>query len=156
WFASVMDGRGDGALEQARRLAQRAETWDGAGGEWVRALPVFTLARLERWSDVLAEPLPRSQSGFATAVAHQARGLAQLHLGRAAEAEGEAAALRAATESPDLADQKVWGADAVRDILAVLQGELDGDLAVARGNLDEARAALDAAVKQEAGLELAE
>jgi tetratricopeptide (TPR) repeat protein len=156
WFALLMEGRGDGALEEARLFAKRAETWENAGGDWMRALPVFTLARLERWSDVLAEPLPRSTSGFGTAVAHQARGLALLHLGRTAEAEGEAAALRAAVESPALAGQKVWDTDSVRDILAVLSGRLEGELAVARGRPDEARAALEAAVKQEAGLELNE
>jgi hypothetical protein len=73
-----------------------------------------------------------------------------------AEAEVEAETLRKAIEGPTLVGQKIWDADAARDILTVLRGRLDGELGVAHGRPDDAYAALDAAVKQEAGLELVE
>ena len=153
WYAALMDGHGEQALEQARRLAERAASRETATAEFMRALPVFTLARLERWSDVLAEPMPASRTGLATAIAHHARGVALVRTGRAREAEAEAAALDDAIASTTLDGEKVFGADSARDVLAVLRAWLDAALAVARGTPDAGARALERAIEREDALE---
>ena len=153
WYAALMDGRGDQALATARRLAERSATRETATGEFMRALPLFTLARIERWTEVLAAPMPPSTTGLATAIAHQARGLALLRLGRLDEASAEAVALEAAIASTTLDDQKVFGADPAREVLAILRARLEAEFAVARGRPDAAGRALDQAVAREDALE---
>jgi hypothetical protein len=54
WFATLMQGRGDLALETARRIAGAA-TSKSPWGEYQRGLPLLTLVRLARWGDALEE-----------------------------------------------------------------------------------------------------
>jgi tetratricopeptide (TPR) repeat protein len=156
WYAALMDGRGDLALVQARRLANRAAQRDNATAEFMRALPTFTLARLERWTEVLAEPMPSSRSGIASAVAHQARGVALARLGRQQDARAEASALEALIESTALDGEKVFGVDPAREVLAVLRARLDAELLASQGAIEVALRALDQAVDREFALESAE
>lgn len=88
WFGALMEGRGDLALDSARRLATMAANWRGPYGEYVRSLPALTLLRLERWDTLLPEPMPTGEAGLARvlhghaqAVAHVRRG--GLEVGRA-------------------------------------------------------------------------
>jgi tetratricopeptide (TPR) repeat protein len=156
WYAALMDGRGELALAQARRLAQLSAQRENATGEFMRALPMFTLARLERWSEVLAAPMPSSRTGIATAIAHQARGLALARLGRTDDARAEASALETTIESTALDGEKIFGADPAREVLAVLRARLDAELLASQGRVDAALHALDQAVEREYALESAE
>jgi len=153
WYATLMQGQGDQAMEQARRLGERAAKSQSATGEFMRALPVLTLERLERWNDVLAEPMPEGRTGLGAAIARQARGLALLRTGRVREAEAEAAALDDAIASTTLDGEKVFGADSARDVLAVLRARLEAELAVTRGAPDAAARALEQAIEREDALE---
>jgi hypothetical protein len=54
WFATLMQGRGDLALETARRIAGAATSKSPWGG-YQRGLPLLTLVRLARWGDALEE-----------------------------------------------------------------------------------------------------
>jgi tetratricopeptide (TPR) repeat protein len=153
WYAALMDGRGEVALAQARRLAERSAQRDDATGELMRALPMFTLARLERWSELLAEPMPPSRTRIATAVAHQARGLALARLGRTDDARAEASALEAIIESTALDREKMSGAVPAREVLAVLRARLDAELLASQGRVDAALRALDQAVEREDALD---
>ncbi len=156
WYAALMVGRGDQALEQARWLAERSAARNDAGGEFMRALPLVTLVRLERWADVLAAATPASESGFAAAIAHQSRGVALVRTGRMTEADVEAAALDAAIASTTLDGEKVYGVDSAREVLAVLRARLEAELAAARGAADAAARALAQAAEREDALEINE
>jgi len=155
WFAALMDGRGDGALEQARLLAQRSVAGKSPSAELMRALPLLTLARLERWHEVLDEPEVRGDAGVAAAVTAYARGLALLRQGDRTGAEARAAALREARDAPVLAGKTVF-ADPGRNVLDVLSAQLDGEIAAAAGQPDKAREALDRGIRIEAALDSAE
>ncbi|OYU72252.1 MAG: hypothetical protein CFE45_40640, partial [Burkholderiales bacterium PBB5] len=48
WFAALMEGRGELALQQARGIANRSAKSAHVWGELARSLPIVTLARLER------------------------------------------------------------------------------------------------------------
>lgn len=156
WFAALMDGRGDGALEQARRLAQRSADRKTATAEFMRGLPLLTLVRLERWSAVLAEPAPGGAAGIAPALSHYARGIALLRQGRRSDAEAEAAALRSALEAPVLAGKTLMGDDTARDVLGILSAQLEAAIAAADARPDAARASLERAIEKEAALEASE
>lgn len=82
WFAALMEGRGDLALQFARGRADRAAKATQVWGELARSLPLLTLQRLERWDAVLAEPVPTGTLGLADALAGEARGIALLRRGR--------------------------------------------------------------------------
>ena len=155
WFAALMDGRGDAALEQARLLAQRSAAGKSPSAELMRALPLLTLARVERWHEVLDEPEVLGDSGVGAAVTAYARGLALLGQGDRAGAEARAAVLRERRDAPMLAGKTVL-ADPARNVLDVLSAQLDGEIAAAAGQLEKAREALDRGIRVEAALDSAE
>ena len=156
WFAALMDGRGDGALEQARRLARQTADGQSASAEFMRGLPLLTLVRLERWREVFDEPAPTGDHGVGRALHHFARGVASARLDRRGDAQREAAALHAALDSPALQGKTLMGDDAARDVLGILAAELDAEVALAGSGIDAARTGLERAIEQEAGLEASE
>lgn len=138
WFAALMQGRGDVALANARRGAERAEHWAFLYGEYLRSLPVLTLMRLERWEAVLAEPLPSGNLGMATVLGQQARGVALVRLGRLTEAQQAYEQLvpvadrLAAENSRDDDRPKV-----ARGLALVAKARLAAEIALAQGRVDE-------------------
>ena len=155
WFAALMDGRGDGALEQARRLARRSAAGKSPSAELMRAMPLLTLARLERWGEVASEPEVTGDSGVGAAVSAYARGVALLHAGDRAGAQAHAAALRTARDASTLTGKMVFG-DPARNVLDVLSAQLDGAIAAAAGQADTARESLERGVRTEAALDSSE
>jgi hypothetical protein len=88
WYAALMEGRGELALATARQRAERNAKLDHPFGEYMRALPLVTLLRFERWAEVLAEPVPQGGKHVATTLGAHARGVALARLGRVDEAAG--------------------------------------------------------------------
>jgi tetratricopeptide (TPR) repeat protein len=109
--------------------------------------PIFTLARFGRWDAVLAEPRPPDALRYATVVWHYARGVALARLGRLDEANAEYAEVDKAANDPELAKLVFDPAGGTaQERLRVGQHHLRGELAVARGDLEAAAAALEEAV----------
>lgn len=141
WYAALMEGRGELALQAARNAAARAKG-DHEFAEFVRSRPILTLLRLERWDALLAEPLPSGGKGMATVLGHYARGVAWARSGqpaRAAEAlaalDPAAAALIKAHAGDDYADK------ALRGVTQVAQTRLRAEVALSEGRGDAALAA---------------
>ena len=76
WYAALMQGRAELALQTVRASAQRADNREGDFLDYVRALPLLTLLRLERWDEVLREPQPSSDKGLAVIFSESSRGVA--------------------------------------------------------------------------------
>jgi tetratricopeptide (TPR) repeat protein len=148
--AAGMEGRSAATLLAARALERHLDP------EMLRAMPGFdfllgraawTLLRFGRYGEALAEPLPPADFPFALAAAHAARGLALLRLDRADEAAAEAMAMRAAAAAiPEGAAEGLNSAAALVRIPVAL---LEGELAIARGEVDEGVARLAAAAAAE-------
>ena len=155
WFAALMQGQGDLALAQATRLAERAAKGKSIHAEFMRALPLLTLVRLERWGAVLAQPLPTGDNGIAAPIAGYARGVALARTGEAAQARASALALRASIDAPMLAGKTVMGDDPARTVLEILAAQLQAEIASADVGADgvTAQVALDRAISLEAALE---
>ena len=75
WYAALMKGHGDVAFAQARRVAERVAEGKSVDAEFLRALPLLTLLRLERWDEVLQAPPLNGDAGLATGLRDQARGV---------------------------------------------------------------------------------
>ena len=97
-FASTFAGRGDLAVETARKSAERMglELPRMFGPEASRMLahPHLTLAAFGRWEDVLAEPQPPSDIRFAAGLVHYTRGVAHAALEHFEEAAAELDSVR--------------------------------------------------------------
>ena len=156
WFAALTEGRGELALEQARVYADRAAKGKSASAEFVRALPLLTLVRLERWDEVLTAPRPTGQIGIGEAIADYASGVALVRVGRVDAARERAAALQVTLDAPSLVGKTVMGDDAARTVLTILGRRLKAEIALADGQVDAARAALAEATTLEAALNASE
>jgi tetratricopeptide (TPR) repeat protein len=150
WAAAVAQGRADLALTTARRLAANIPLDEVPALPFLEdwwPTPIFTLARFGRWDAVLAEPRPPDALRYATAVWHYARGVALARLGRLDEANAEYAEVEKAANDPELAKLVFDPAGGTaQERLRVGQHHLRGELAVARGDLEAAAAALEEAV----------
>ena len=87
-----MDGRAEMAMDTARRLAKRAADGKSVYAAYRRSLPLLTLLRLQRWSDVLAEPVPSTGGNFEIAIYEYARAVSLARTGHLAQAREAGAA----------------------------------------------------------------
>ena len=144
WYSALMEGRGDLALEMARTAGARASKGDGEWGEFMRAQPLLTLLRMERWDAVLNEPLPavgKGSKGMATVLAEQARGVALARTGKTAEAAQALARLEPAAAPLLKANTgKSFEQKFVRGVVEVAQARLRAEVALANQRFEEAQA----------------
>ena len=157
WYAAVMQGRGDVALDAARASAAMVEKSKSEFGEFIRARPVLTLLRMERWAAVLQEPLPAGDKGMATVLGQYARGVAYARTGqpeRAAEALAllDPVATRLIEAHPK--DDYIDGL--FRSLLLVARESLRAELAMSQGQPDAALAFQAQAVSVARDLDQAE
>jgi tetratricopeptide (TPR) repeat protein len=153
WYSALMDGRAELALEQARRLADRAAKGKSIYAEYLRGLPLLTLVRLERWDEVLREPPIAGEAGVAEPLRQYARGMALVRTGQPAAAEQAAATLASSVEAKVLAGQTL-GDNSAREVLEVLNLRLQAELAAAHGEMAIAQAALQRGIDLESRLEV--
>jgi hypothetical protein len=162
WYALLMEGRGDESLAQARRMAQTAARSSHPWGEYARSLPALTLLRLERWQALVDEPPATGNSGLADALAHHARGVAQVRLKQAdAAAQSLAKAQAALTQVRGLQARKDTGIgpefkQRMEGMALAVVSRLQAEVAAAAGRADEAYAAQREALRAARPLDLAE
>ena len=156
WFAALTEGRGELALAQARALAGSAAKGESPTAEFIRGLPLLTLVRLERWAEVLDEPVPAGEAGLATPMADYARGVALARTGKLDAARERSASLQTALAKPVLQGATVMGDDPAVKVLEILSSRLVAEIAAAEGAADASRAALAHGIELKAALEATE
>ncbi len=115
--------------------------------EVFESTPNFVALRFRRWDDVLKSPKPDAKFPVANALWHFSRGLAQAGKGNPRAAEDERRAyLEARRVVPDDAG---FGQNRAGVILDTAGRLLDGSIAEAQGNKDDAIEALEKAVAAE-------
>lgn len=147
WYGALMEGRGDLALQSAREAAARA-TADHEYHEYQRSLPMLTLVRFERWSDILKEPMPSGDKGVAALLGEMARGMALAHTGKPEEAT--AAQDRVDTAAAGLLRRhsgRTYIPRMMRSLAQTAQAQLRATRAQAAHDLDQALLAQAEAVK---------
>ena len=141
WYAALMEGRGELALQTARTSAARAKG-ESEFAEFARSRPLLTLLRLERWDDVLAEPPVAGTKGVAALLGDYARGVASARSGRAAQSAEALARVEPAADKLIAAQSgDDYRAKTLRAIAAVAQQRLRAEAALADGRGDVAIAA---------------
>jgi tetratricopeptide (TPR) repeat protein len=158
WFAASMQGRGEVALDAARRLATLAVRGESASSDYMRVLPWLTQVRFARWQDILGAGAAAAdeRSAFERGVRRYVRGVALARTGGAQRARPELAALEATASDPALAGRKVFGEDAQQTLLQLAAASLRGEIALAERRFDVAVAELKRAVTMEDALAMDE
>jgi tetratricopeptide (TPR) repeat protein len=138
WYAALMEGRGELALETARAAAGRAQG-DHEYAEYLRSLPMLTLLHLQRWEALLAEPMPSGGKGLATVLGEMSRGIAMARSGQHANAR---AALARLEPKAKLLAKKHSGKDYIAKVMHSIAtsapAQLSAELALTEQRIDEA------------------
>ncbi len=153
WFAALMDGRADLAVDTARRMAKRAADGKSVYAVYRRGLPVLTMLRLQRWTEVLAEPAPTSGNAFEIAVSEYARAVALARTGALAQARTAGAAAQKTLTSMQLQRQPSDDDKFARSLLEVMVAWQDAELAFAASDFDAAQSAAQRGVELETAIE---
>jgi hypothetical protein len=142
WYSALMEGRTALSLQTAREIERRFGRSGDGFGEYAQLLPLATLVRLQRWDDVLAEPVTSDGLGLRAGYGAYARGMAHAHAGRLAQARAELGTLQQASEQSTLQRAQLFGEPLPSKLLALSHGMLAGTLARAERRHDEAIALL--------------
>lgn len=154
WFAASAQGRGEAAIDAARKAASKIpdETLAAAPMLGVfRVVPYYALTRFGKWDAMLAEPAPPASDRFVTGIWHYARGLALVATGQLDAADAELQRVRRIVAEPRL-DYTMFSPNTAAQIIAVAPAVLAGELAAARGDHETAIANLSQAVRLDDGL----
>jgi tetratricopeptide (TPR) repeat protein len=116
-----------------------------------RAAPYLAMVRFGAWDELLAEPAPSGDQPYVSAIHGWARGVAFARTGRAGEAAREHGRFEIARDRVP-GDLTLTGHNRASDVLAVASDILAGELAAARGRVDDAVAALGRAAEAEDAL----
>lgn len=153
-FAATMAGRGEEAIDAAKKLASKMQL------EIVRQVPPFeqllpydrlVLARFGRWDELLALPLPPSDLRVSTGLAYYARGVALAAKGRVAEAVTALDTVKVIAAGTSPADQTAMtsGEGENKTVMEIAMHALMGEIAFRQGKHDEATAHFREAVRLE-------
>ncbi|WP_013324401.1 tetratricopeptide repeat protein [Gloeothece verrucosa] len=157
WFAALMNGQSEIALNAARQTAMvepklmRDPNYAGALQHF-SVIPLYTLIRFSKWSEILATPAPDQDLKYPTGVWHYAKGMSLAATGNLSEAKQELQQLEALANDPSLKNLKIWGFNFAGEILKLATNVLAGEIAANEGNYDQAIAYLKTAVNIEDNL----
>lgn len=138
WYSALMEGRTALSLRTARDLERRFGDRGDGFGEYARLLPLATLVRLQRWDEVLAEPVSSQGLGLRAGYGAYARGMAFAHTGRLPQAKAELADVTRLSAQPTLQRAKLYGEQMPRKLMALAHDTLAGTIARAERRHDEA------------------
>jgi tetratricopeptide (TPR) repeat protein len=154
WSAASMEGRGQAAIDAARKVASKVsdEAMDGlpllAG---FKVVPYYALTRFGRWDEMLAEPAPPDRFLYLKGTWQYARGLAHAGKGQLDEAEQDLAEVRRIAADPAL-NFTLFSPNTAAAIFAIAPEVLAGELCARRKDYDGAIAHLERGVRLEDGL----
>lgn len=156
WFAASMNGQSKLAIDAANKTASKIPV------EVLKDFPIlqtFLLApdyarvRFGKWDEILAAPAPRADTMFTRGVRHYARGMAFIRKKDFAAASKEIDAVKQIAADPKLIETPTsFSLNLADSVLRVGIEVLDGELAAARGEYDQAIAHLDRAVRYQDAL----
>lgn len=142
WYSALMEGRTALSLRTARELERRFGSRGDGFGEYARLLPLATLVRLQRWDEVLAEPVFPHGLGLLAGYGAYARGMAYAHTARLPQAKAQLAEVASVSAQPTLQRATLYGQPLPPKLMAMVHDTLAATIARAEGRHDEAVALL--------------
>jgi tetratricopeptide (TPR) repeat protein len=139
WSALLSSGRRADALQAARDLATAVPDSIVVAmpmAEFFRVAPYLTQARFGLWEEALNEPAPKTGMPFQRGAWHYARGMAYAAGGKYAEAQAERDSVAAVAGS--LTPDVYFGLNPAAPVFRFAAAHLAGEIALRRGNNDEA------------------
>lgn len=153
-FAAMMTGQRELALRHVNAMVAE---WPadfiadyGPVVDFFYAAPVEVMVRFGMWDEILARPLPPENLPLSRSLAYAARGIACAAKGDTAAARAEQKLFLAARAK--IAEDAAFGNNAGRNVLAVAEPMLDGEILFREGKTNEGLARLREAVAAEAKL----
>ena len=152
WFAASMEGDGEVAREAAANTGERANLQDlmrepgYAGLQHYWLTPWFDNVRFGRWNRIAGVDNPAPDLPYVTAIWHYAQAMAAVRQQRLDEADAHLAALRPLAADPAMDRLMVWDRYPLAHAARIAERTVTAELAAARGQVDDAVAALEEAV----------
>ncbi len=151
-WAAMLQGDYRQAMEAARAAATiPREKWNSGGAQRTISTVWLTQSAFGKWHEVLATPQPPEEYPYLQGLWHFVRGSAYANTDRADEALNELKKLHAAAADHAIEDLLVV-VNPAAIILELAGHALAGEIASARGRLDEAVASFEKAVALESAL----
>lgn len=154
WATATLEGRSRLALRLAQELfqmideeAMREPSLTTLQHYWIT--PVYALVRFGRWDEILDWPEPAEDLVYPRAVWHYARGMALTRTGDLESAGDELSRLNTLSTDPRIQRLTIWDINKSRHILDIAFHTLDGELALAAGEFEQAFNSLERAIKLE-------
>jgi len=154
-YSAMFEGNSRAALDAADELADQLTQEllaieSPPMADWLEAfvpLRTHVLARFGRWDDLIAQPLPEDLDLYCTTATtiHYGRGLAHAARGQLPQARAERDAFAAAYAR--VPDTRYLFNNTARDVLAIAQEMLDGEITYREGRFDDAFAHLRRAIE---------
>lgn len=134
WFAAVMSGQSEIAMEAAQQTAAVdpsliANPALSGKIQHFSVVPLYTEVRFGKWDKILETPAPKTDLKYATGVWHYARGMAFTSQGKKEEANQELAKLQALVADPDLEELKISSLNSTPSVLKIAVEVLTGSIA---------------------------
>jgi tetratricopeptide (TPR) repeat protein len=154
-YSAMFEGNSRAALEAADELAgqltpELLTIESPPMADWLEAfvpLKIHVLVRFGRWDDLIAQPLPEDFALYCSTATtiHYGRGLAHAAKGQLPQARAERAAFAEAYAR--VPDTRYLFNNTARDVLAIAQEMLDGEITYREGRFDDAFAHLRRAIE---------
>ncbi len=156
WYSASMEGRSERSIAAAQYISDKVDTEmmakPGYGAlQHFYAMPWYAWVRFGKWDTILSATQPASHLPYPTAVRHYARGVALARRGRTADAKSELDALSKLADDARL-DAVLVFVNPTRSILQIARASLAGEIAVGRGDLEQALTQFGEAVRLEDSL----
>lgn len=154
WFAAMMDGQSEVALEAAHHTGMvdeklmRQPGLDGALQHFF-TIPFYTQIRFEKWDKILATPAPAKDLRYPLGVWHYARGMAFVNQNQPDRAKKELEQVQAIAAEPAMKELMIWGFNSTASVLDIAQEVLSAQIAAKEQDYDSAIAHLQKAVTLE-------
>lgn len=154
WFAAVMSGQSEIAMEAAQKTAAvdpslMANPALSGKIQHFSVVPLYTEVRFGKWDKILETPAPKTDLKYATGVWHYARGMAFSSQGKKEDANQELAKLQALMADPDLEELKISSLNSTPSVLKIALEVLTGSIATLEQDYTTATSHLKNAVTLE-------
>ena len=155
WSSASLLGSSELAIDAAKKTAEKVPAGEFIDMPFLQdfaSTPLLAYTRFGKWNEILSIPAPSSKIKHLSLIRHYARGIAFVRKGNIKEAEEELNAIDALKNDPELENLVAAANNSSKSIALIAYEVVAGELAKLKGDLPNAIAHLENAVKYEDAL----